>query len=132
MKVLIADPDWQFSQRAVNYLESLANMVSSQPSASDAASTAEKWQPDMIIIAAQYVDDGSVNLDELYELDSRPAVVLTEHMARYDRAWRAWQKGGDELLMKPIFKTDELWSAVKAAMENAATGQRLRRVAVSA
>ena len=132
MKVLITDPDWQFSQRAMNYLESLANTVSYKSSIAEANATLESFQPDLVIIAAQYIDDGSIDLDDLYSVDSEPAVLLTEHMARYDRAWRAWQKGGDELLMKPIFRSDELWTAVKAALENAATGQRLRRVAVSA
>ena len=71
-------------------------------------------------------------LERMHGLPSSPAVLLTEHMDRYDRAWRAWQKGGDELLMKPVFKSDELHTAVVAALENAAAGARRRRLAASA
>ena len=30
-----------------------------------------------------------------------PFMLLTGWLDRYDRVWRAWQRGGDELLIKP-------------------------------
>jgi hypothetical protein len=53
-------------------------------------------------------------------------------MERYDRVWRMWQEGGDELLMKPIFNIDDLHDAIVVALENASTGTRVRPVAASA
>jgi hypothetical protein len=53
-------------------------------------------------------------------------------MDRYDRIWRAWQQGGDELLVKPIFTSKELLDAIVATMENAVTGRRSQPAAVSA
>ena len=53
-------------------------------------------------------------------------------MDRYDRAWRAWQTGGDELLMKPVFTSAELHQAIVTALENAAAGCRTRPTAATA
>ena len=73
-----------------------------------------------------------VLLEALRVLPDRPAVLLTEHMDRYDRAWRAWQRGGDELLMKPVFYAHELQQGIVTAMENAAASARRENVAASA
>jgi len=51
-------------------------------------------------------------------------VLLTGWLDRYDIAWRAWQKGGDELLIKPVFSTDDIHEAIVTALENAAAGTR--------
>jgi hypothetical protein len=51
-------------------------------------------------------------------------VLLTEHMDRYDRAWRAWQVVGDELLMKPVFNAHEIHMGVVMALEAHAAGAR--------
>jgi len=59
-------------------------------------------------------------------------VLLTGWMERYDRVWRIWQEGGDELLMKPMFNTDDLHQGIVVALENASTGTRIRPVAASA
>ena len=53
-------------------------------------------------------------------------------MARFDRAWRVWQKGGDELLLKPVFTVDELHQAIVTARENAVTGRRRQPVTAAA
>jgi hypothetical protein len=50
-------------------------------------------------------------------------------MDRCGQAWRAWQRGGHDLLIKPIFRADELHAAVVAALENAAAGTRTSRAA---
>jgi CheY-like chemotaxis protein len=122
MKVLVSDPDWRFAAQAINYLESHAHLVVSQADPEEAAEHAERWQPDLVILAAENAEKGF--MDKVNELSSRPAILLTENMDRYDRAWRMWQKGGDELLMKPIFSSRELQQAIVMAMENAATGAR--------
>ena len=130
LKVLIADPDWRFSRQASHYLESRAHLVVRRPDPAEALDQARHWQPELVILAAEIAEKGL--LRDLGNLPSRPAVLLTEHMDRYDRAWRAWQIGGDELLMKPVFSAEELHQAIIIALENAAAGARLRPVAATA
>jgi len=130
LKVLIADPDWRFSQKTANYFESRAHLVVSQPQADQALATARHWHPDLAIISEELSETGII--EELYGLDPRPAVLLVGWMDRYDRVWRAWQRGGDELLMKPVFASDELQAAAVSALESAAAGVPVRRAAQSA
>ena len=129
MKVLIADPDWRFVRQASQYLESHAHLVVCEPRASEALAHVEHWQPDLVVMAAESADK---MIDSIYKLQPRPAVLLTGRMDRYDLAWKAWQKGGDELLMKPIFKAEELHDAIVTALENVVTGVRGRQAAASA
>lgn len=86
---------------------------------------ARRWVPELVILAAELALRGQL-LELLSSLDPRPAVLLTERMDRFDRAWRAWQKGGDELLLKPMLSTHDLHLAIVAARENA-TGDARRR-----
>ena len=129
MKVLIADPDWRFAQQARKYLEDHAQLVVHQGHLPEAVALADHWHPDLILLAAEFVEDGVLKL--LNRLQPRPAVLLTEHMDRYDRAWRAWQQAGDELLMKPVFNKLELHVAVVTALENAVAGTRTRPAAAA-
>jgi len=131
MKVLIADPDWRFAHFATTYLEAHAHLVITTPQAQDAIQRTNHWQPDVVILAAELAEKGL--LASLQTMPTRPAILLTEHMERFDRAWRIWQTGGDELLLKPIFHGDELHLSIAAAMENAAVGTRAAAgIAVSA
>ena len=130
MKVLIADSDWRFAGSARKYLEAHAHMVVSHVSADQVLERVKHWQPDLVILAAELAEQGLLN--EVHALRNRPAVLLTEHLDRYDRAWRAWQMGGDELLMKPVFRTSELHQAIVAALENSVTGRQMRPTAATA
>lgn len=130
MKVLIADPDWRFAQKTRDYLESHAHLVLSHGEADHVMQRVRSWQPDLVILAAELAEKGLLN--DLIATRDRPAVLLTEYMDRYDRAWRAWQQGGDELLMKPVFKSSELQQAIVTALENAVAGTRMRPVAATA
>ena len=130
MKVLIADSDWRFALQAGRYLESHAHLVVCENDPRGAWERIRAWQPDLVVLAAEMAERGLMN--QINTLANRPAVLLTEYMDRYDRAWRAWQTGGDELLMKPVFKTEEFHQAVVIALENAATGSVVRPVAASA
>jgi len=131
MKVLIADPDWRFAEHATSYLESRAHLVVHETQAERALKQATHWKPDLVIAAAELAGNGL--LEALGRLQPRPAVLLTDWMDRFDRVWRAWQHGGDELLMKPVFNVEELHASIVTAMENAAVGTRRReRLAASA
>jgi len=134
MKIIMVDSDWRFVSKATRYFESIADTVLQQ-SVFSLVSRAEAWRPDLIILSAEYAT--SDLLESLQNISPRPAVLLTEHMSRYDRAWAAWQRGGDELLMKPVFKSQDLRDAVMVAMQAAAVNPRYeetetRRHALSA
>lgn len=130
MKILISDPDWHFSRQAAGALETKSHLVVHQADVNQALELSRRWQPDVVILAAEYAQKEV--LDQLRSQQEAPAVLLTEYMDRYDRAWRAWQLGGDELLMKPIFESSELLSAIVSARESAATGVREEPAARSA
>lgn len=129
MKVLIVEPDWRFSEQATEYLESHAHLVVHQQKPAEAIGKADHWQPDLVIIASELAETGII--EALSQILPRPAVLLTGWMDRYDVAWRAWQRGGDDLLIKPIFKVEELQEAIVTAMENATAGRHAQRRAVS-
>jgi DNA-binding response OmpR family regulator len=125
MKVLVVEPDWRFARNVATYLESHAHLVVQEVRLDNAVRRVAHWQPDLVIVAAELAEDGF--LDLITEINPRPAILLTGWLDRYDIAWRAWQKGGDELLIKPIFSTDDLHEAIITALENAAAGTRQTR-----
>jgi DNA-binding response OmpR family regulator len=130
MKVLVLDPDWRFAQQARDYLEAHAHLVVHHTSSERAVDKVAHWRPDLVIVSDELCENGL--LGELHGCDDRPAVLLTGWMERYDRVWRMWQEGGDELLMKPMFNIDDLHESIVVALENAITGERARPVAVPA
>ena len=134
LKVLVVEPDWRFSRMAGEYLESHAHHVVRASRLDEALDRTAHWRPDLIILAAELAEDGMLELLTEAGGSPRPAVLLTGWLDRYDIAWRAWQRGGDELLVKPVFTTDELHEAIVTALENAAAGTRptARALAASA
>jgi DNA-binding response OmpR family regulator len=133
MKVLIVEPDWRFAKQAASYLESHAHLVVQESRLDEALARAAHWQPDLVIVASELAEDNFLELLTTAAPLHKPAVLLTGWLDRYDIAWRAWQKGGDELLMKPVFTTDELHEAIVTALENATLGATMpRRRAASA
>ena len=133
MKVLIVEPDWRFAKQAAGYLESHAHLVVQESRLDEALDRAAHWQPDLAIVAAEVAEENFLELLAKAAPHHKPAVLLTGWLDRYDIAWRAWQKGGDELLMKPVFTTDEIHEAIVTALENSALGSTMpRRRAVSA
>jgi DNA-binding response OmpR family regulator len=122
MNVLIVDPDWHFTQQAMATLERKGSVVLAQPDPAHALNQACAWRPDVVIVAAELAGSGII--EDLAALPQRPGVLLTGWMDRTDRVWRAWQRGGDELLMKPLLDPAELHPAIVAALESAATGER--------
>ncbi|MCJ7544688.1 MAG: response regulator [Phycisphaerae bacterium] len=123
MKVLIADSDWHFSQRVSRFLESRAHLVVHEGTLGAALEQARRWLPDLVILASELALHDGV-METLSSLVPRPAVLLTEGLDRFDRAWRAWQQGGDELLLKPVLSGYDLHQAIVTARENAAAGVR--------
>ena len=130
MKVLIADQDWRFAREAGGYLESHAHLVVRLSDSEQVLDMVRRWSPDLVMVSERLTENGL--LEQLHAMEDRPAVLLLGRMDRYDRAWRAWQRGGDELLMKPVFKSQELHAAVVTALENAVSGARENRLARSA
>jgi CheY-like chemotaxis protein len=124
MKVLIVDPDWRFAQQITSHLEAHAHLVVHQSTGIEALDRIRHWGPELVILAAEAAENGLVESIQL--LQPRPAVLLTEYLDRYDRAWRVWQKGGDDLLIKPVFCWDDVQEAMVTALENAAVGRRIQ------
>lgn len=118
MKILIVDGDWRFASRAADALEARAHQVVFLPGPREALAHVDRWQPDVIILAGEFCQAQPALLPALHARTPRPAVLLTEFLDSYDRAWRTWQQGGDELLLKPVFSRRELHEAVAAAREN--------------
>lgn len=114
MKVMMIESDWQFEVKATRYFETHAGLVVHE-TAQTAIAHARSWEPDLVVLSAEFAS--AQLLEDLASLPSAPAVLLTEHMSRFDRAWSAWQRGGDELLMTPLFHISELQDAVVSAME---------------
>jgi DNA-binding response OmpR family regulator len=130
LRVLIVDEDKRFTDAAAGYLESRAHLVVTQSDVRQAVATARHWPADLVIVSEELAETGII--EELRAASPRPAILLTGWMDRYDRIWRAWQRGGDELLMKPVFRSQELHQALVAALENAAAGARRKAVPVPA
>jgi DNA-binding response OmpR family regulator len=122
LKVLIADPDWRFARQAAAFLESHAHHVVREPRGDRAMELVRHWAPDLVIASEELSEAGL--LEALYAIPDRPAVLLVGWMDRYDKVWKAWQLGGDELLMKPVFDIADLHNAIVVALENAAVGAR--------
>lgn len=132
MKVLIVEPDWRFAKQAAGYLESHAHLVVQESRLDEALTRVAHWQPDLVIVAAEVAEENFLELLTAATPSRKPAILLTGWLDRYDIAWRAWQKGGDELLMKPVFTTDEIHEAIVTALENATLGATMPRKAISA
>ena len=130
MKVLLYDPDWRFTRTATTYLESKAHHVVCETHAGRVAQQVKNWRPDLVIVAAEVAEKSL--MESLHLPAHRPAVLLTCWMERFDLAWRAWQMGADELLMKPVIKTVEFQDAIVAALKNAAAGATAEPIAASA
>ncbi len=120
MRVLIADPDWVFLQQIRSYLESRGHHTVYEPDTDVVLERAGHWRPDVVMLSAELDDvcDGNL-VEKLSALQPRPAILLTAALDSFDKAWRAWQHGGDEMLFKPMLNTSELNVAMFAAMENA-------------
>lgn len=118
MKVLIADPDWRFTRKATAFLESRAHDVVVQPVGRALIKQVRRWRPDVVIVAVELAEDGL--LEALQAGPGRPAVVLTSWLDGYCPAWRAWRRGADELLIKPVLASADLQQALVIARQRAA------------
>jgi len=122
MRILIADPDSRFAAQAASYLESKTHSVVHYSDVQSALIAARRWQPDLVIVAAELVTEKAMNAFRSF--NPRPAIVLAGSLAQTGQTWRAWQRGGDELLMKPVFKGREIQEAIVAALQHNLLGGR--------
>ena len=117
-RVLICDPDYRFVRRAERFLADHGHQVMSDPLPDSALDLAVRWRPDVVVLSSESADrqpDGF--LQRIQDLDPRPAILLTGQLDRFDAAWRAWRRGGDELLLKPVIHAWELHTAIISAIE---------------
>jgi DNA-binding response OmpR family regulator len=125
MRILIVDPDWFFLAQARDHLESRGNHVIHEPDPLRALECCRRWRPDVAMLSAEMSEccDGNL-LTEFKRLHPAPAVVLTAALERFDKAWRAWQRGGDDMLFKPLLHPSELHVSIVTALENAICPRR--------
>ena len=125
MKVLIVDADWSFFRQAADLLEARGHYVVQEAEPSQAVSRALKWRPDVILVNAELpaACDGDL-LRQFGDVQPRPALLVVASLGCFDKAWRAWQQGGDEVLFKPMLHPSELHVGIMAARENAVLPRR--------
>jgi DNA-binding response OmpR family regulator len=123
MRVIIVESDRQFAEKAATYFEGHGDQVINE-SPTTLIDRLRHWQADLLLLSAESATEELMNA--IRALRAGPAILLSEHMSRFQRAWSAWQRGGHELLMRPIFHAYELREAVTVALENAAVGTRGR------
>lgn len=125
MKVLIVDSDWYFISQAGGILEAKGHQVLEEGNPDDALDRARDLKPDVILVNVEIdeVCQGDL-LEQLSQILPRPAIVLTSVLERFDKAWMSWQRGGDEVLFKPILHPSELHVAIFTARQNALNPQR--------
>jgi DNA-binding response OmpR family regulator len=130
MKVLILDADWHFLQQARDFLESRGHLTCHITEPAQAVAKAEHWRPDLVVVSTELKGCGDGDLlERLSLLEPRPAILLTANLDRFAQAWRAWQKGGDEVLFKPLLHPSELHVAIVTALENSLCPQGRARTA---
>lgn len=122
MKILVADPDWHFLRQVREHLEPMGHSVVHEAGPDGAVSRAARWKPDIVMVSAEMPEcsDGDL-LAALEGVQPRPAVVLTASLEKFSEAWRAWQRGGDELIIKPVLHPSELHVALLIALKNTVT-----------
>lgn len=117
LKILICDSDWRFVERAIRFLSSHGHQVMNEALPSEALDLASHWHPDVVILASESTEGANEQvIAQLKRLTPRPAILLTGQLDRFDAAWRAWRKGGDELLLKPVINAWELYTAIVGAL----------------
>jgi len=118
LKVLICDTDCRFVERATRFLSSHGHHVMCEAIPSETLDLARHWRPDVLVLASELADRQDDDfMQKLQQLSPRPAILLTGQLDRFDAAWRAWRRGGDELLLKPVIHAWELHTAIISAIE---------------
>jgi DNA-binding response OmpR family regulator len=117
LKVLLCDTDWRFVDRATQYLSAHGHQVLAEAIPSEAMELSKRWKPDVVVLASESTEGHNDKiLKQLKHLPNPPAILLTGQLDHFDAAWRAWRKGGDEVLLKPVINAAELHTAIIAAM----------------
>ena len=130
LKVLLVDSDWYFLNQATNILESRGHHVLQEPDPAEAVERARRWRPDvaMVDVRLPVVHQGEL-LAQLADIQPRPAIVLLSALGDFEKAWKAWQRGGDDVLFKPILHPADVHLAILTARKNALCPQRRPTIA---
>ncbi|OPX24184.1 MAG: hypothetical protein B1H04_02590 [Planctomycetales bacterium 4484_123] len=120
LKVLLVDSDWYFLTQVTSILESRGHHVVREGNPAEALDRARRWRPDVVMVDVQLpeVHRGELVAD-LAAIQPRPAIVLLSAMEHFERAWAAWQRGGDDVLFKPILHPSDVHLAILTARKNA-------------
>jgi AmiR/NasT family two-component response regulator len=124
LRILICDADRKFVQAAERILGSEGHTVVAEADLYKAARLALKSTPDVVVLPSEYAHDPNANLiiELINHMTPRPAILLTIRMAQFDLARKAWQKGVDGTLFKPLLRDHELKTAISQARRRVAEG----------
>lgn len=114
LRILICDPDRKFIQAAERILGSEGHTVVAEADLCKGARLVLENTPDVVVLPSEFANDPNADLiiEILHHLTPRPAVLLTIQMAQFDIARKAWLKGADGSLFKPILQEQELKTAI--------------------
>jgi DNA-binding response OmpR family regulator len=133
MKALIIDNDSRLINQIRQTLEADGHLAVDYADADQALRQGRNWRPEVVFVNSELPAcwQGDL-LDKLARLPDRPAIILTASLERFDLAWRAWQLGGDEVVFKPLFGTDEVHRVILTARQKAITGREYKPFAQAA
>jgi len=122
LRILICDADQKFVQAAERILGSEGHSIVAEADLCKAARLVLKNTPDVVVLPSEFANDPNADLiiEIIHHLTPRPAVLLTIQMARFDIARKAWLKGADSSLFKPILREQELKTAIDSARRQVA------------
>ena len=122
LRILICDADREFVQAAERILGAEGHTVVAEADLCKATRLALKSAPDVIVLPSEFADNPNADLITalIHRLTPRPAILLTIRMARFDLARKAWQKGADGTLFKPILEDQELKREIARARRRVA------------
>jgi CheY-like chemotaxis protein len=117
LRILVCDPDQEFVEAVERILGSEGHTVVAEADLCKAARLALQSTPDVIVLPSEFADDPNADLitELIHSLTPRPAILLTMQMVRFDLARKAWQKGADHSVFKPLLGEQELKAAIDKA-----------------
>ena len=125
-RILIADPDPDIRTSLQIYFENYGHEVQTVSLAGDIVKTARPWQPNAILISAEFTDkDPHRVCRDLIDdtLTSHIPVVMLLHLNDRQSRIEALEVGVGDIMIKP-FDIEELRLRVEAAIRLASLQQR--------
>lgn len=116
IRVLIADPDWQFLRHAFQALPGGDYDVIVETDRSKAVTFAKHWQPKLLIAPSHFVEEWYEGREPAGPVSPCPSVLITAYNSDEPGTWEPWAAKGYEVLLKPMVHPTQLHAAVEAVL----------------